>query len=124
MFKLIPVLFLTFYAWISPVFAVELVMVDSPGCHYCVAWKQEIGPSYPNTAEGKFAPLHLISARDVKRSTLKLKRPVVYTPTFLVIDNNRELTRLEGYPGEDFFWFHLTRMLEEHTDFRAKSKTH
>ena len=31
-------------------------------------------------------------------------RGVIYTPTFVLIDDGREIARLIGYPGEDFFW--------------------
>ncbi|MGB7319716.1 MAG: thioredoxin family protein, partial [Planktotalea sp.] len=38
-------------------FAVDLIMVEQKGCHYCEAWMDEIAPAYPKTDEGKFAPL-------------------------------------------------------------------
>jgi hypothetical protein len=46
-----------------------------------------------------------------------LARPISFTPTFVLVEDGRELARIEGYPGEDFFWGLLGMLLEEHTDF-------
>jgi hypothetical protein len=48
---------------------------------------------------------------------MSFARPVVFTPTFVLVEDGQELARIEGYPGEDFFWGLLARMLEEHTDY-------
>ena len=40
-----------------------------------------------------------------------------------LVDDGRELSRIEGYPGEDFFWGLLEMMLTEHTDFAQPAKT-
>ncbi len=98
--------------------AVELVMVEQTGCSYCAQWNAEIGPSYPKTAEGAYAPLRRVELDGPQLDGLTLDRRVVYTPTFVLVDDaGVELTRLEGYPGEDFFWGLLERMLLETTDF-------
>lgn len=44
-------------------------------------------------------------------------RKVVFTPTFILVEDGNERARLEGYPGEDFFWPLLSRLLEQHTAF-------
>ncbi|MFC3118285.1 thioredoxin domain-containing protein [Jhaorihella thermophila] len=96
--------------------AVELVMVQQPGCEWCERWHTEIGPSYSNTSEGRFAPLRQVDLRAL-REDLAVARRVAYTPTFLIVENNRELARLEGYPGADFFWPLLTALVAEHAGF-------
>lgn len=40
-----------------------------------------------------------------------LKTPVIYTPTFVLVEHDSEIGRIEGYPGEDFFWSLLERLL-------------
>lgn len=107
----------------GPLAAVELIMVEQQGCTYCITWKREIGPIYPKTDEGKFAPLRMIDIDDPLPADLTFARKVVFTPTFILIDNGTELARLEGYPGEDFFWGLLGMMLESETDFRETPKT-
>ena len=103
-----------------PAWAVELVMVDQRGCIYCERWEAEIGPIYPKTSEGRFAPLRRVDIRDVAQD-VDLKRRVVFTPTFLVVEEGVELTRLEGYVGEDFFWPLLDEILRETTDYTGET---
>ncbi|MFP4043184.1 MAG: thioredoxin family protein [Rhodosalinus sp.] len=97
--------------------AADLVMVEQPGCAYCEAWMRDVAPEYPLTAEGRFAPLITVEKRDAPPKGMTFARPVVYTPTFVLVEDGQELARIEGYPGEDFFWGLLARMLEEHTDY-------
>ncbi|MDX5402653.1 MAG: thioredoxin family protein [Rhodobacterales bacterium] len=104
-----------------PAVAAELVMIDRQGCAYCIAWKKEIGPAYPNTDLGQFAPLRVVDIRDGAPEGVTFARPVVFTPTFILIEDGAELARLEGYAGEDFFWGLLEKMLKENTDFVGSS---
>ncbi|WP_323785874.1 thioredoxin family protein [Thalassovita sp.] len=106
---------------ILPAFAqaVELVMVERQGCHYCIEWKTDLGPIYPNTAAGKYAPLRVIDIADDVPADLSFVRKVVFTPTFVLVEEGREIGRIEGYPGEDFFWGLLEMMLKSKTDFNG-----
>lgn len=99
-----------------PLRAADLVMVEQPGCAWCARWDAEIAPAYPKTAEGRFAPLRRVQLRALP-GDLEIARRVSFTPTFLIVENGREVARLEGYPGEDFFWPVLEKLLAEHTDF-------
>ena len=47
----------------------------------------------------------------------------IFTPTFILFEKENELARLEGYPGEDFFWALLEIMLEQETNFKATTNT-
>jgi len=87
----------------GPAVAIELVMVEQPGCEWCERWNEEIAPAYPKTTEGKFAPLRRVDLRHMPPG-LTITRRVNFTPTFLIVENGQELARLEGYPGENFFW--------------------
>lgn len=101
----------------------ELVMVESPGCHYCISWKRDLGPIYPNTAAGRYAPLRMVDIADPLPADLTFARKVVYTPTFVLVEAGREIGRIEGYPGEDFFWGLLEMMLKDKTDFASQNGT-
>lgn len=103
----------------APAAAMELVMVEEHGCVWCERWNVEIAPAYPKTAEGEFAPLRRIDKRDLPADIDFVTRPV-FTPTFVLVDEGRELARIEGYPGENFFWPLLAEMLAEATDFEAE----
>ena len=100
-----------------------LVMVEQPGCIYCERWQAEIGPAYPKTAEGRFAPLVPADLRSGPPEGITYERRVVFTPTFILVEDGEELARIEGYPGEDFFWPVLTKLLEKHTDFSSADMT-
>lgn len=99
-----------------PAVATELVMVEQHGCEWCKRWNEEIAPAYPNTTEGRFAPLRRVDLRAMPED-LKLNRRVNFTPTFLIVEHGQEIARIEGYPGADFFWPVLTKMLTDYTDF-------
>tara|TARA_Y200000002_G_C22674937_1_gene661634 strand:+ start:942 stop:1355 length:414 start_codon:yes stop_codon:yes gene_type:complete len=98
--------------------AAELIMVEQQGCYYCLEWKDQLGHIYPKTPEGKYAPLKTIDITEVDE--LKgLQRDVIFTPTFVLMENEMELGRLEGYSSEDFFWELLEVILEKETEYTA-----
>ena len=92
--------------------AAELVMFEEPGCSWCRRWHVEIGPVYPLTAEGKAAPLRRAHIRDQAVAGVRLERPVTVTPTFVLVDEGREVGRIIGYAGEDFFYGLLAGLLK------------
>ena len=116
---------LTAFFWIglaAPLAAAELIMVEQPGCGYCETWHRLIGPIYSKTGEGAFAPLRQVHIKDGAPDGVTFARKVLYTPTFILIEDGAEIGRIEGYPGEDFFWGLLKMMLEEKTDFTGAGK--
>lgn len=104
-----------------PAWAVELVMVEQPGCYTCKQWNAEIGPIYPKTEAGVLAPLRRAQLHQ-RPEDLTYARSVNYTPTFILIEDGQEIARLEGYPGEDFFWWHIENLLTEHAGFEGATK--
>lgn len=96
---------------------VELVMVEQHGCHWCAQWDATIAPIYPKTPEGAYAPLRRIDLRAPVPDDLDLKTRAVFTPTFILVEDGRELARMEGYPGEELFWWGLDSLLRDNTDF-------
>ena len=99
---------------------VNLVMVEEPGCIWCARWNADVSPEYALTAEGRAAPLRRINKLEPLPADLELKGRLAYTPTFILVRDGKEISRLEGYPGEDFFWGLLQRMLNEAgIDFEA-----
>ena len=79
--------------------AAELVMFDDPGCSWCQRWLAEVGPTYPQTAQGRMAPLRRVQIRDQATAGVSLEQPVTGTPTFVLADGGREVGRIIGYPG-------------------------
>ncbi|MAM60301.1 thioredoxin family protein [Maritimibacter sp. UBA3975] len=102
-----------------PALAADLVMVEQPGCAYCRQWDTEVSEEYPKTDEGRAAPLVRVQLRDVQAgdTAYDFARPVNFTPTFVLVEDGAELARIEGYPGEDFFWGLLGMMLTAQIGF-------
>lgn len=97
----------TLFVWLAaaqPGLAAELVMFRRVGCPYCHAWDRAVGPAYPNSELGRQAPLRMVDIDRDQRPRIELQRPVVYTPTFVLVEDGREIGRIEGYAGEGFFW--------------------
>jgi thioredoxin-related protein len=91
--------------------AFELLMFRRVGCPWCAAWDRQIGPIYPKTELGRRIPIHFIDLDERGGPKFKLASPVHYTPTFVLLDEDREIGRIEGYPGEDFFWARLEALV-------------
>jgi hypothetical protein len=100
----LPALALALIASTGPTISAELLMFRRVGCPYCQAWDQRIGPAYPRSDVGREVPLRMIDLDMDPMPPVALARPVRYTPTFVVADGDREIGRIEGFPGEDFFW--------------------
>ena len=96
----------------------RLVLVEQPGCAYCMAWDDQIAAAYPNTAEGAFAPLLRADLHVGPPDGVTYDRRVNFTPTFILVQNGEEVARMEGYVGEDFFWPLYSKLLQEHTNFK------
>jgi thioredoxin-related protein len=106
-------LFAAMLAYGSPLAAAELVMVEQAGCHWCARWNAEIAHIYPKTEEGQRAPLRRVDLRDLPVDVTFTSKPV-FTPTFVLVDNGEELGRIEGYAGDQFFWFLVRELLDAH----------
>jgi hypothetical protein len=97
----------------TPATATELLMFEEAGCPWCIKWNREVGPAYPRSPEGKRAPLHRLDIRAALPAGIQLDRPVRATPTFVLIEDGREVGRITGYPGPDFFWSLLEEMMKK-----------
>lgn len=118
--KALRILVATLLAWLPLSAAADtyLLMAEEEGCMWCARWNAEIAHIYPKTPEGKSAPLVRFDKRGPVPDGVTLDRPVRFTPTFILVTDGAEAGRIEGYPGEDFFWGLLGMMLE-----RAKIST-
>ena len=90
--------------WPAGAFAAELVMFEAVGCPWCQRWDREVGASYSKTEEAKVLPLRRVDVGAAAASGIVLANPVRYTPTFVVVDEGREVGRITGYQSNDTFW--------------------
>ena len=90
--------------------SLHLLMIEEEGCGYCARWHREVGPGYPKSDEGRQAPLLTVDRRSAAAGQFER---IVYTPTFLLVRDGRELGRIVGYAGSDFFWWQLADLLRK-----------
>ena len=108
------VLLSVFYALpIQQVAAAELLMFREEGCYWCETWDKEIGPIYPKTTEGKRAPLRVSELSDGVPDYIAKNGRVHFTPTFVMVEDGKEIGRIPGYPGEDNFWWLLEELVKK-----------
>jgi thioredoxin-related protein len=87
----------------SPAAALELLMIERANCPYCKRWDIEIAPYYGKTEEGRLAPLRRASIGELPKNVV-FETPVAVTPTFVLIDNGKEIGRVTGYSDDFTFW--------------------
>lgn len=87
---------------------VALVLVQDPGCPYCARWTAEVWPGLSKSPENDFAPLTRLMRADPRAGRFK---GVAYSPTFILLKDGDEVGRIVGYPGPDFFWGYLDKLL-------------
>ena len=102
---------------------VRLLMIEEAGCVWCERWNDEVAEIYPKTQEGRAAPLVRIDIHKPFPVGLSLTSRPVFTPTFIVTNDGLEVGRIEGYPGADFFWGLLARILQPLPEFQLAKET-
>ena len=93
-------------------FAAELIMFEEVGCGWCRLWLMEVEPGYGKSREGSLAPLRRLPLSKAQTSGIALNSPVTGTPTFVLVDASREIGRISGYPGAEFFYPMLEDLLQ------------
>ncbi len=89
----------------------QLVMFERADCPYCRAWHSAIGPIFPKTGESRRAPLRRVDLAEKRPDDLAGIDRIVYTPTFVLVFEGREIGRIVGYGGEESFWLLLGELL-------------
>ncbi len=89
-------------------------MVEQEICPYCKMFDREVGVDYDSTDIGQEVPLRRISLQADWPADLKRVRYDRLTPTFILVENGKEIGRLRGYPGKVIFWELLNQMIDKH----------
>ncbi|HPG02428.1 MAG: hypothetical protein KDJ23_18260 [Rhodoblastus sp.] len=98
---------------VAPARAAELVLFERAGCVWCARWNEEVGGAYDKTEEGRRAKLRRVDIAKGMPADLAAVKAVVYTPTFVLVEDGREVGRIEGYQDNAFFYGYLDRLLEK-----------
>jgi hypothetical protein len=91
--------------------AAELLAVGRASCPYCKAWEIEVGAIYEKTPAGRAVRLRRIDIGGLTSSPYRFREPVLYTPTFVIIEDGVEAGRITGYSDEAMFWGMLDEIL-------------
>lgn len=94
-----------------PLQAAELIMLERPGCVWCARFNEEIAPAYAKTEQGRRAPLRRVDITEEWPRDLQGIAGERITPTFLLIEDGKEVGRIRGYPGDEFFWYLLDELI-------------
>jgi len=104
----------------SSVRAAELVVLSSKDCHVTRRFRREVTPRYSETQAAKTFPLRFVEI-DKGPGRVILARPATTSPTFVFVNNGREIARFVGYPGRD----HFLRLMDEAADaFQGQESAH
>lgn len=104
--------------------AANLVMFDRKGCPWCAKWHAEIGvEAYNAGPEGRAAPLRVLDVASPHPKDLKGIGGIVGTPTFVLVENGREIDRMVGYPGKQVFFGKVQLMLDKLSGADKQYKT-
>ncbi|MEM9472910.1 MAG: hypothetical protein AAGA00_13210 [Pseudomonadota bacterium] len=104
--------------------AASLVMFDRKGCPWCAKWHAEIGADVYNAGpEGRRAPLRVLDVDTPRPQHLHGIGGIVGTPTFVLVENGREIDRMVGYPGKQVFFGKVQLMLDKLTGADKQYKT-
>ncbi|MCT8988913.1 transcriptional regulator [Chelativorans sp. SCAU2101] len=94
-----------------PLQAAELIMLERPGCVWCAKFNEEIAPAYAKTEQGRRAPLRRVDITKEWPEDLQGIASERITPSFVLIEDGKEVGRIRGYPGGEFFWYLLDELI-------------
>ena len=95
-------------------YALELLMFHNKNCSYCMAFMREVAVDY----EYRDMPLVIIDAYNqpdwFKEAYAENRiKPIRGTPTFIIWNGRKELGRLVGYSGKEWFYTNLDSMFKK-----------
>lgn len=92
--------------------AAELVVFSQKGCVYCAAWERDIGRIFERTDEARRVGLRRVDMDAPRPPDLAGLTDIRVSPTFVVVDEGREIGRVLGYRDQDQFWGLLHPILD------------
>lgn len=93
--------------------SLQLLVTHDAACGDFARWQREIGPSYAASPEGRAAPLLDIRTDGPWPDGLALASRPRATPTFILVEDGREIGRIEGYGDAARFRAGLSRLLQQ-----------
>ena len=83
----------------------SFVLLERHDCPWCRRWHREVGVASWNGSDlGQRAPLRRVDLAQGLPPDLGFVMGWRFTPTFVLIEDGREIGRIIGYQGDLFFW--------------------
>lgn len=101
--------------------AAELVMFDAKWCGYCKRFHREVGDSYAASDVARVFPLRIIDI-DRDQPDFEVRERVRGTPTFVFVEDGREIARFSGYSSPERFYDTMRRAVEAYEKARQKAR--
>ena len=121
--KLLLTLFFILFAF--PVYALELLMAHNPDCGICQKFIKEVAVDYNDSEIAKRLPLVIISVYEqpewFKQAYAENRiKPIRGTPTFIIWNGRKELSRLVGYRTKEDFYKRINIFIETINEYENK----
>tara|TARA_B100002052_G_C15544044_1_gene445976 strand:- start:40 stop:483 length:444 start_codon:yes stop_codon:yes gene_type:complete len=94
----------------------KLLYFYSDTCAYCKAWENEIADIYIKTEfedEFKLSFIDFFSNFDLEK--YGIAKIVKVTPTFIFVKDKTEVGRIEGYNGQELFWWQVDEVIQSNS---------
>ena len=86
----------------------KLLYFYSNTCAYCKAWENEIANIYLKTEfEDQFELSFIDFFSEAYLEKYGISKIVKVTPTFIFVKDKTEVGRIEGYNGQELFWWQV-----------------
>lgn len=92
--------------------SLELVFITSEHCPFCKAWERDVGQIYDSTPYAQKARLRRVDLTDADSALPTGSADVFGTPTFLIVGNDTEIGRIQGYQSSEMFFWALSEYIK------------
>lgn len=92
--------------------SVELVVFEHADCQYCRVFRSDVAPRYASGTQAERAPLRFINIEHTGTHGIGgLNASIHMVPTFVLMQEGREVDRIVGYWSPDNFFKMVAYML-------------
>ena len=119
---LIWTLFISTFVAATAGHAAELVYFKSAACTTCERWDEEVGSLYDKTDEAQRLALRPHDIHDDKPKDLAFIKGIAFTPTFVMVENGKEVGRIVGYISDYFFWGQVEALIKKADTLKVAEK--
>ena len=82
----------------------EVVVFEIGGCKYCTAFRDNLGARYLASTTNRAAPMRFVDVGRLDPQSFQLSADINTVPTIVVLQDGREVDRVEGYPLADLLF--------------------